>query len=179
MIRDEFRRKLEKRHTRLVLLWVNFISADFVYLWVANVQLSFTKGPFAPTFFPMARVVLWLLAGALIWTLHGFWRRRFLTRGTLLVLPAMPKLPRALRNHASAVEERCASVVSLYFIFKLCAIALASSVALSGFVLAFWGHYVTDQYILTFISLALLLYEFPSKVFLRELVREVEIREER
>jgi len=176
MIRDEFMRKLAKRHTLLVFLWVNFILADFLYVWVADFQLSFTKNPLMPGFSPMVRAALWIVAGAEIWLLHGFWKKRFLTKEALLPLLAMPKLPRALRDHASPLEERCASVVSFYFIFKLAAFGLAASVALCGFALAFWGHYVVDQYVLSFVSLALLVHEFPSKAFLQELVREVEIR---
>jgi len=179
MIREEFRKKLESRHTLLVVLWLRFICADFLYVWIADFILAHEPNAPRPAFSNMVRAGLWVLAVGDIWLLYGFWKKRFLTKEAVLTQPAKPQITASLRDHASPVEERAAAVISLYFTFKLSAFALAAAVAIYGFVLAFWGHYGTDQYVLSVVSLALLLYEFPSKAFLQELVREIEIRGDR
>jgi hypothetical protein len=169
---------LERRHTRLVLQWCNFVLADFLYVWVAHYLAAHDLVVITPGFASNLRTALWLLPAGVLWTLYGFLKKRIFTRQAFLAPPARTKILRALRDHASPVEQKAAAAVSLYFLAKVATFAFAGAIAIFGFVLAFVGHYVTDEYLLTLLSLGILLYEFPSKSFLRGLVGEIEIRAE-
>ena len=101
MIREEFRRKLEGRHIRLVVAWLAFVVADFDYVWTAHYLLTRDPVNVAPDFANTMRKVLWFLAAAVLWTLYGFWKKRIFTRQAFLAPPATVKILRALRDHAS------------------------------------------------------------------------------
>lgn len=173
MIREQFKRKLERRHTKLVLIWLAFVLANFHYVWFANHLAAHDPVVIAPGFASKLRTALWLFAAADIWALYGFWKKRIFTRQAFLAPAARVKIPAALRGHASPVEEKAAAAVSLYFLAETITFAFAAAIAIFGFALVFVGRYMTDQYLLTLLSLGILLYEFPSKSFLQQLVREV------
>ncbi len=178
MIREQFKQKLERRHTRLVLIWLAFFLFDFYYVWAVHYLVTSDPVNVAPGFADTMRKALWFLAAVNLWALYGFWKKRIFTREAFLAPPGTAKILPALRDHASPVEEKAAAAVSLYFFAEVVTIAFAASIALLGFVLAFLGRFMTDQYLLTLLSLAILPYEFPSKYFLRGLVGEIEIRAE-
>jgi hypothetical protein len=178
MIREEFKQKLERRHTKLVLIWLAFFLFDFYYVGVAHYLAANDPVVIAPGFASKLRTALWLFAAANIWTLYGFWKKRIFTREAFLAPPGTAKILPALRDHASPVEQKAAAAVSSYFFAEVGTFAFAVSIALLGFVLAFLGRFMTDQYLLTLLSLAILAYEFPAKSFLRALVGEIEIRAE-
>ena len=120
------------------------------------------------------RIALWLLSVALLGVLV-WWRKHFLTKEAVLTPRA--KVPTAvlLPGYESPVEQRSTEVITFYFTMKLVTFALAESVAIFGFVLAFIGGYLWDQYLLSLLSGILLLYQFPSKAFVEELIRDVEL----
>lgn len=175
MIRPEFRKALESQQRRLLCFWITFITGDFVYLWIAGVLLADAKFPAAYSSAATLRIVLWLVAvfdmGTLVW-----WKRRFLTDEKLLEKPTLFPTPKALQAHESPLEARAAAVISAYVTNKIVVFALIGAIALYGFVLAFIGRYSADQYLLSLVSGVLLLFEFPSKARVEELLTHVESR---
>ncbi len=175
MIRPEFRKALDSQQKVLVVLWVVFIWAIFVYLWIANFILAKSGFSAGSSFSGSARIVLWLLAfldlGYLVW-----WKKRFLTKEAILGGSKKFKLLQALQGHKSPLEEQAAGVISSYVTGKIVAFAIVEAVAVYGFVLALVGRYVWDQYLFSIASGVMLLFEFPSKPFLEELLRDVEVR---
>jgi hypothetical protein len=73
-----------------------------------------------------------------------------------------------------AVEERAAFVVSTYVTRKVVLFAIIEAIAVYGFVLAFLGRFVSDQYLLSALSLAALALEFPSERSLESLLQAAE-----
>lgn len=67
-------------------------------------------------------------------------------------------------------------VASNYVAKKIVAFAFAEAIAIYGFVLAFIGQYMWDQYLMTLISGLWLVYLYPSGNFFEELARELEAR---
>jgi len=65
-------------------------------------------------------------------------------------------------------------VVSTYVTRKVVIFAIIEAIAVYGFVLAFLGRFVGDQYLLSGLSLVVLALEFPSEKSLEALVRAVE-----
>ena len=175
MIRPEFRKALDGQQQILVVLWVVFVWAIFLYLWIASFILANTGFSAGYSFSGTARVILWLLAlldlGYLVW-----WKKRFLTKAAILGGSKKFKLLQALQGHNSPLEEQAAGVISSYVTGKIVAFAIVEAIAVYGFVLALVGRYVWDQYLFSIASGALLLFEFPSKYFLEELLRDIEAR---
>ena len=79
-----------------------------------------------------------------------------------------------MEQFTGVLEERAAYVVSTYVTRKVVIFAIIEAVAVYGFVLAFLGRFVFDQYLLSAVSLALLAIEFPSENSLGKLVQAVE-----
>lgn len=172
MIRPEFRKKLERQHTILLLVWAAFVNAVFLYVWMANFLPSRSSpSSLSETF----RITLWLISlsmiGVLLW-----WRKRFLTKEAIFTPPAKVPMAILLQGYESPVEERSTEVITFYFTMTVATFALAETAALLGFVLAFLGGYRLDQYVLSLLSAILLLLQFPSKSFLEELIKDVEAR---
>jgi hypothetical protein len=65
-------------------------------------------------------------------------------------------------------------VVSTYITRKVVIFAIVEALAVYGFVLAFLGRFVSDQYLLSTLSLVLLVIEFPSETTLDALLRAAE-----
>jgi hypothetical protein len=173
MIRPEFKKALEDQQPILILLWIFFFGAIFVYLWLTEFILGKAAFSAGSAFAETVRIVLWLLGfvdlGTYIW-----WRNRFLTREGILARSKKYKVLQVLQEHKNSLEERAAEIVSSYVTSKIVAFAIIEAMAVYGFVLAFIGAYVRDQYLFSFASGALLLLEFPSKAFLNDILRELE-----
>ncbi len=97
-----------------------------------------------------------------------------MTEAAILRDSKTTKLFRALEQFTGVLEERAAYVVSTYVTRKVVIFAIIEAVAVYGFVLAFLGRFVFDQYLLSAVSLALLAIEFPSENSLGKLVQAVE-----
>ena len=175
MIRSEFRETLEKQQQVLVSLWGFFFCGIFIYLWIAEFLVAKLGSSTAPS--GILRMVLWILGfidlGTLVW-----WKKRFLTKEAILGGSKSYKLLQALQGHRSPLEERAAAVVSSYVTSKTVAFAIVEAIAVYGLVLDIVGRYSLDQYLLSLVSGALLLVEFPFKPRLQDLVRAVEKEEQ-
>jgi hypothetical protein len=176
MIRPEYRKALDGQQQVLVLLWTFFVSGIFIYLWVTEFVLGKSGFAAGSSFAATTRMVIWLLAfidlGTFVW-----WRKRFLAREAILAGAKKHKLLRVLQEHTTPVEERAARVVSSYVTSKIVAFAIVEAMAVYGFVLALVGGHIRDQYLLSLASGMLLLFEFPSKSRLEQLLRDVEAGE--
>jgi len=65
-------------------------------------------------------------------------------------------------------------VVSTYVTRKIVLFAILEALAVYGLVLAIVGRFLSDQYLLSALSLVLLTLEFPAEKSLEALVREIE-----
>jgi hypothetical protein len=135
--------------------WFASVVAVFIYLllpWLISAPRIPQGEPYRGF-----RVILWLVAmiqtGVLWW-----WMRRYLGKEAIL----------------KAVQGTAINPVVYYMARKIAAIGMAQSLAVYGLVLAFVGGYFWDQYILTTISAALLMANYPSPGFVEELARESE-----
>jgi hypothetical protein len=175
MIRPEFKKSLEGQQQVLVVLWAVFVWAIFVYLGITHFVLM--KSGFAPggSYSETLRVVLWVLAfidvATLVW-----WKKNYLTNEAILGGAKQYKVLQSLQEHANAVEERAAGIVSSYVTSKVVVFAIIEALAVYGFVLAVVGRFLPDQYLFSLAGLVLLLLEFPSKARLQKLLRQVEAR---
>ena len=84
------------------------------------------------------------------------------------------KLFRALEDFKGNHEERAALAVSAYVTRKVVLFAIIEAIAVYGFVLAFLGRFVADQYWLSALSLGLLTIEFPSEKSLALILQAAE-----
>lgn len=173
MLRSDFRKALEGQQQILVLLWIFFVGAIFFYLWLTEFILGRSGFWAASSLTGTFRVVLWLLGfadlGTFVW-----WRKRFLARNGLLAGSKSYKILQGLQEHQTPLEERAAQIVSSYVTSKIVGFAILEAMAVYGFILAGVGGYIHDQYLLSLAAGALFLFEFPSKRFLDDLLRELE-----
>jgi hypothetical protein len=173
MIRPEFRKALAAQHQILALLWAFFFCGIFVYLWLTEFVLRRSGFSAGSSVAEMVRIVLWLLAvidlGTFVW-----WRKQFLTEAAVLRGSKKYKTLQVLQEHKSPLEERAAQIVSSYVTSKIVAFAILEAMAVYGFVLALIGGYVRDQYLFSFVSGALLVFEFPRKAFLGKILSDIE-----
>jgi hypothetical protein len=174
MSRPEFKTVLLDQQGPAVILWCFFTISVPIYLLIA--QMVDGEGGFlgnSTTTAQTMRAVLWLLVlvdlGYLVW-----WKRRNLTRSALMQRSNKTKILRALEEHKGRTEERAAMVVSTYVTRKIVVFAIIEAIAVYGLVLALVGRYLWDQYLLSGLSLALLVMEFPRKNMLETLLRETE-----
>ena len=176
MIRPEFREALESQHGILVKLWVAFIVAIFLYVWIADTVLPSRRLLAGPAAAEAGKVIIWLLTlvdlGSLAW-----WKKRFLNKQAILGGAKKYRLLQALQEHKTPLEEQAAGIVSSYVTSKIVAFAMMEALAVYGFGLALIGRYVWHQYLLSLASGLLLVWEFPSKSFLEEIIRDVEAGE--
>ena len=173
MIRDEFRTILMDQRGAAVILWSCFMISIVIYIVIARNVLANPKYASGLWFAENARIVLWFLAvvdlGYYVW-----WKRSYLTRASILGGAKRTKIFRALEGHKGQLEERAATVVSTYVTRKIVLYAILEALAVYGLVLAIVGRFLSDQYLLSALSLALLTLEFPSEQSLERLVREIE-----
>jgi hypothetical protein len=173
MIRPEFRQLLMDQRGAAVILWSFFMISIVVYIVIAQNVLANPKYAQGLSFAVTARVVLWILVLVDL-GYYIFWKRRYLTPQAILDKSQKTKLFRALQEYKGSVEERAASVVSTFVTRKVVIFAIIEAIAVYGLVLAIVGRYLSDQYLLSALSLALLTLEFPSERFLKDLLREIE-----
>lgn len=170
MIRAPFRAELEKQQTVLVLVWVAFLVAVLMFLWIPRLLREQSQVPESGVAVEIIRQILWVLGlieiGFLVW-----WKRYFLRKRTILRRAEKTAFfPSLVRGHETPEEERAGRVVSHYLVGKVASFAIAEALAINGFVLAWSGSYFWDQYILSFVSVLFLLYLYPSESFLVDIL---------
>ena len=173
MIRPEFRKLLMDQRGAAVILWSFFMMSIVIYIVITHNVLANPKYAQGLSFAETARIVLWILV-VIDLGYYIFWKRRYLTPQAILHNAQKTKLFRALQEHKGSVEERAASVVSTFVTRKVVLFAIIEAIAVYGLVLAIVGRYLSDQYMLSALSLALLTLEFPTERFLASLVQEIE-----
>lgn len=173
MIRPEFKTILLDQRGAAVILWSFFTASLSLYIIIAQRVVGDRGFLTDSNVLPAVRVVLWVLVfvdlGYLVW-----WKRSKLTREALLDKSNKTKTLRALEEHKGQTEARAALVVSTYVTRKVVAFAIIEAIAVYGLALALAGRYLWDQYLLSGLSLVLLILEFPGKTFLEGLVNEIE-----
>lgn len=173
MIRPEFKKTLLDQQGAALILWSFFTLSIFLYLAIAQFVVGNRGAADGSSFYVTVRIVLWLLVlvdlGTLIW-----WKKQYLAREALLDDSKKTKMLRVLEAHKNPHEERAASVVSTYVTRKIVVFAIIEAIAVYGLVLALVGRYFSDQYLLSALSVVLLVVDFPSKSSLEGLVNEVE-----
>lgn len=173
MIRPEFRRELQNQQKVLILVWTGLLVATAFYLWLPRLLLDQSQSlgdyPFARTI----RQTLWLIVvievGFLFW-----WKKRFLSKQAIVRRAGESRwIPMVVRGHQTPAEERAARAISWYIGGRVTGFAIAESLAVYGVFLAIIGGYFWDQYVLTTLCLLFLIYFYPSKSFITELLKEV------
>jgi len=156
-----------------VILWSFFMISIVIYIVIAQNVLANPKYAQGLSFAETARIVLWILVLVDL-GYYIFWKRRYLTPQAILDKSQKTKLFRALQEYKGSVEERAASVVSTFVTRKVVIFAIIEAIAVYGFVLAIVGRYLLDQYLLSALSLALLVFEFPWERFLESLLQKID-----
>ena len=154
----QFPKPAGKQKSILLFTWAGSIAALLIYLllpWFISLQ-EISSGGEPYTGF---RMILWLLAFVQVGVVL-FWTRRALSKDAVL---------RAVRG--TAIDP-----LTYYTGKKMAAIGMAQSVAVYGLVLALIGRF-WDQYILTLIAGALLIWHYPSRRSLDELKRATEAKD--
>jgi hypothetical protein len=173
MIRPEFRKVLLDQRGAAVILWSGFVMSIPIYLVISRSVLTNPNVGTNPSIAEPARIIFWFLTLVDL-GYYAYWRKRHLTADAILRDSKTTKLFRALEQFTGTLEERAAYVVSTYVTRKIVIFAIIEAIAVYGFVLAFLGRFVADQYFLSTLSLVLLAIEFPSEKSLEPLVQAVE-----
>ncbi|HEX9788440.1 MAG TPA: hypothetical protein VGB09_10465 [Candidatus Binatia bacterium] len=162
MIRPEFRKILLDQRGAAVILWSFFVISIPIYIVIARNYLGDSNTAARPSFADPARIFLWLLALVDL-GYYAYWKKRHFTPDAILESAKKTKLFRALAEYKGEVEERAAFAVSTYVTRKVVVFAIIEAIAVYGFVLALIGRFMSDQYLLSALSVALLVIEFPSE----------------
>jgi hypothetical protein len=172
MIRPEFRKILLDQRGAAVILWSFFVISIPIYIFISSKFLggSATDGS---SFTRTVRVFVWVLA-IIDLGYYVYWKQRNLSPRAVLASAQNTKLFRALADFQGKVEKRAALAVSAYVTRKVVVFAIIEAIAVYGFVLAFIGGFMTDQYLLSALSLILLTIEFPSEKSLDAIVKAAE-----
>ncbi len=173
MIRPEFRKLLMDQRGAAVILWSFFMISIVIYIVISRNVLANPKYAQGLSFAEKARVVLWILVLVDL-GYYIYWKRRYLTPQAILHNSQKTKIFRALQEYKGSAEERAASIVSTFVTRKVVIFAIIEAIAVYGLVLAIVGRYLSDQHLLSALSLALLALEFPTQRFLESLLREIE-----
>ncbi len=173
MIRPEFKKLLMDQRGAAVILWSFFMISIVIYIVIAQNVLANPKYAPGLSFAEKARIVLWILVLVDL-GYYIYWKRRYLTPQAILHNSQKIKIFRALQEYKGSAEERAASVVSTFVTRKVVIFAIIEAIAVYGLVLAIVGRYLSDQHLLSALSLALLALEFPTQRFLESLMREIE-----
>jgi hypothetical protein len=173
MIRPEFRKLLMDQRGAAVILWSFFTISIVIYIVIAHNVLANPKYARGLSFAETARIVLWILVLVDL-GYYFFWKKRYLAPQAILHNSQKTKLFRALQEYKGAIEQRTAAVVSTFVTRKVVIFAIIEAIAVYGLVLAIVGRYLLDQYLLSALSLVLLVLEYPTERFLVGLVQEVE-----
>ena len=173
MMRPEYRQILMDQRGAAVILWSCFTIFIVVYIVIAHNVLANPKYAQGVSFAETARIVLWILVLVDL-GYYVYWKKRYLTPQAILDNSQKTRLFRALAEYKGSIEERAASVVSTFVTRKVVLFAIIEAIAVYGLVLALVGRYLSDQYLLSALSLVLLALEFPTQRFLESLVRKIE-----
>src|SRR5262245_29463546 len=173
MIRPEFRKILLDQRGAAVILWSCFVISIPIYLVISRSVLSNQNVGTNRSIADPARIVFWLLTLVDL-GYYAFWRQRKMTAEAILRDAKTTKLFRALEEFSGVLEERAAYVVSTYVTRKVVIFAIIEAIAVYGLVLAIIGRFVQDQYWLSALSVALLIFEFLSQKSLEALICMVE-----
>ena len=173
MIRPEFRKILMDQRGAAVILWCFFVISIPVYVVIARSILGNPNLGSNPGIAGPARIIFWLLTVVDL-GYYAYWKKRNMSVSAILQSAKATKLLRALEEFKGAHEKRAAFAVSTYVTRKIVLFAIIEAIAVYGFVLAFLGRFVFDQYLLSALSLALLTIEFPLEKSLETLVRASE-----
>jgi hypothetical protein len=173
MIRPEFRKILLDQRGAAVILWSCFVISIPIYLVISRSVLSNPNVGTNRAIADPARMIFWFLSLVDL-GYYAYWKKRNLNPNAILRESKTSKLFRALAGFSGVIEERAAYVVSTYVTRKVVIFAIIEAIAVYGFALAFLGRFVSDQYLLSTLSLVLLVIEFPSEASLDALVQAAE-----
>src|SRR6266550_1989460 len=173
MIRPEFKTILLDQRGAAVILWSCFVISIPIYFVISRSVLANPNVGTNRSIADPARMIFWLLALVDL-GYYAYWKRRNLTEAAILRDSKTTKLFRALEQFTGVLEERAAYVVSTYVTRKVVIFAIIEAIAVYGFVLALVGRFVQDFYLLSTLSLVLLVIEFPSQKSLDAIVRAAE-----
>jgi len=173
MIRPEFKKILLDQRGAAVILWSCFVFSIPIYIFIARGVLENPNIGATRLFAETARIVLWLLTVVDL-GYYAYWRKQKLSPESIQRTARSTKLFRALEDFDGTVEERAAYVVSTFVTRKVVLFAIIEAIAVYGFVLAIIGRFAADLYVLSFLSLILLVIEFPSEKSLSALLRAVD-----
>jgi hypothetical protein len=172
MIRPEFRKILMDQRGAAVILWSFFVISIPVYIFISQRFITVPAAR-ASSLTDTVRILVWLLTLVDL-GYYAHWKRRNLSPDAILASGKSAKLFRALADFQGEREERTAFAVSTYVTRKVVVFAIIEAIAVYGFVLAFIGGLVADQYFLSVLSLVLLTIEFPSEKSLDAIVKAAE-----
>jgi hypothetical protein len=173
MIRPEFRKILLDQRGAAVILWSAFTMSIPIYVFIAHKVLGNPNIGTNETIAEPARIIFWLLTLVDL-GYYFYWRRRNLTGAAIKRDAMKTKLFRALEEFQGKAEETAAYMVSTLVTRKVVIFAIIEAIAVYGFALAFLGRFVDDQYLLSLLSLILLVLEFPSANSVESLLQEIE-----
>jgi hypothetical protein len=172
VIRPEFRNNLENQQKVLVTLWFAFLVIILFFLWIPQLLPELLPIFIDYPSVGSVRTVLWLFAvgeiGFLFW-----WEKRFLSREAIFQRPSFRFFPNMVKGHQTPEEEKLGRILSNYLLGKVLGFAISESIAIYGLVLAYIDSFPWDQYLLSLISVLLLVYFYPSRSFFDSLIREV------
>ena len=173
MIRPEFRKVLLDQRGAAIILWSFFTISMPIYLVIARQLLTNPNVGTNQSIAEPARLIFWLLTFVDL-GYYAYWRKRHLSLAAILRDARKTKLFRALEEFQGSAEETAAYNVSTFVTRKVVIFAIIEAIAVCGFVLAFLGRFVNDQYLLSLLSLILLAFEFPSARSVESLVQQTE-----
>jgi hypothetical protein len=161
MIRPEFKTILLDQRGAAVIIWCFFVISIAVYAFISRHLLANPDFGRGFSYAIAARAVLWLLAFIDI-GYYIYWKGR-LAPEVILREARTSKRLRALEGYKGGEEERAAAVVSTYVTRKVVLFAIIEAIAVYGLILALVGRFLADQYLLSALTLILLIVEFPSQ----------------
>lgn len=173
MIRPEFRKILLDQRGAAVILWSFFVISIPIYIVIAGYVLGNPNVGTNRSIAEPVRIIFWLLTLVDL-GYYWYWRNRNLTTVAIKRDARKTKLFRVLESYQGVVEENAAYIVSTLVTRKVVLYAIIEAIAVYGFVLAFLGRFISDQILLSLLSLILLIIEFPSAKSIETLVQETE-----
>src|SRR5512142_964317 len=173
MIRPEFRKLLSDQRGAAVILWSCFMIAIVLYIVIARNVLANPRFAAGFSRAQSVRVALWILAIVDL-GYYAYWKKRYVTAEAMVAESQTTKLLRALEEYQGPQERRAAAVVSTYVTRRTVLFAIIEAIAVYGLLLALAGHYLSDLYSLSTLSLLLLTLEFPWERSFERLIKKIE-----
>jgi hypothetical protein len=148
------------QHRVLIIVWGSMMATLVIYLLIPRLVApegsSFATGAASI----LLRPFFWVVAVVEVLFLN-WWKQDYLKPKRLL-----PDLPAREQINAAISHTTRRGIV---------AFAIAESIALFGLILALIGRFFLDQYLLTFVSGALMIQLYPSRRFFDELIQEAQL----